>query len=141
MISFCSPDPVLNEFGVDVELTGTDQIFIRDDFYGIDDHNNHGILVNGGCHIWFRPKEKVVKLAQYSELIRVIEMVKEGNPSMELGPNDFNTRIYEFEELYGPNSRDHLLKSDIDYLKFDESKNSDITDEENDDEDENELPF
>jgi len=92
-IFYCTPDFEMNEFGEDYFITGTDQIFIKDDYYDEDDDGNYAILVNGGWSIWFRPNEKVVRLAHYSKLIRVIEMVKEGNPDMAVGPNDSLTLI------------------------------------------------
>lgn len=111
-------DPELNEVGDHYELTGTDQIFIMDDIYGWDDIDDmeedddidldipppiaedahYGILVNGGWTIWFGQEEKVVRLGHYTDLIRVIEMVKEGNPEMDLGPNDINTKIENLKE-------------------------------------------
>ncbi len=96
-IFYCTPDFGLNEFGADYFITGTDQIFIKDDYYDEDDDGNYAILVNGGWNIWFKPGEKVVRLAHYSELVRVIDMVKEGNPDMILGPNDSVTIIEQMK--------------------------------------------
>lgn len=107
-IFYCTPDPELNEFGLDSDLTGTDQIFIRDDFNEYDDEDNYSILVNGGWTIWFRPDEKVVRLGHYRDLIRVIEMVKEGHPNMDLGPNDIITKIDYLRETGHIKDRDLL---------------------------------
>lgn len=94
-IFYCTPDFKLNEFGPEYVLTGTDQIFIRDDYHDEDDEGNHSILVNGGHIVWFKEGEKVVRLGHYSNLIRIIEMVKEGNSDMNLGPNDITTLIQD----------------------------------------------
>mgnify|MGYP000870928251 CR=1 FL=1 len=145
-------DPELNEVGEHYELTGTDQIFIMDDIYGWDDVDDmeidddddldipppvsedahYGILVNGGWTIWFSPDEKVVRLGHYSDLIRVIEMVKEGNPNMELGPNDIMTKIDYLKET--GHLKDVDLLANLDNTDFD--KNEDDINPENDD-----LPF
>jgi hypothetical protein len=113
-IFYCTPDSELNEFGVDFVLTGTDQIFITDDYYDEDEDGNYAILVNGGWNIWFRPDEKVVLLAHYSDLIRVIEMVKEGNPDMELGPNDMLATMDQLRADYPSFDNDLLSKLNFD---------------------------
>jgi len=92
-IFYCTPDFEMNEFGPDHFITGTDQIFIKDDDFDEDDDGNYAILVNGGWTVWFRPDEKVVRLAEYGDLIRIITMVKEGNPDMAVGPNDSGTLV------------------------------------------------
>jgi|AntRauTorckE6833_2_1112554.scaffolds.fasta_scaffold00025_74 hypothetical protein len=51
--------------GIDYDITGTDQIFIRDD-YG--DYNS--ILVNGGHSITFNDDDTVEVIGHYSKLIR-----------------------------------------------------------------------
>lgn len=134
-IFYCTPDAALNDFGVDYDLTGTDQIFIKDDYYDEDDDGNYAILVNGGWNIWFRPDEKVVRLAHYSDLVRIIDMVKEGNPNMELGPNDIITKIDQIK-ADNPSLNFNLLSSlDLDMNTF---KDDDMNDG---DEENNELPF
>ena len=130
-IFYCTPDPELNDFGPHHELTGTDQIFIRDDFNEYDDEDNYSILVNGGWTIWFKPEEKVVRLGHYSDLVRVIEMVKEGNPKMELGPNDIITKVDYLIETGHLKDIDLLANLDIDFKKNDENINLD----------DEELPF
>jgi hypothetical protein len=140
-IFYCTPNPDMNEFGEDHVLTGTDQIFIKDDYYEEDDDDNYAILVNGGWHIWFKPHEKVVRLGRYNDLVRVIEMVQEGNPEMELGPNDILTKADALRdsdpELY--DARIAGLQIDLD---LDQLKRIDEEDEEDDyNPDENELPF
>lgn len=90
-IFYCTPDFELNEFGEDFSITGTDQIFIHDDFYDIDEEDNYGVLVNGGRHIWFKPEEKVIKLGHYRDLVRILEVIKESNEDLNLGPNDIIT--------------------------------------------------
>ena len=92
-IFYCTPDFEMNEFGPDYFITGTDQIFIKDDYFDEDDDGNYAILVNGGWTVWFRPDEKVVRLAHYGDMMRIITMVKEGNPELEVGPNDSGTLI------------------------------------------------
>jgi hypothetical protein len=148
-MSYHTIDPELNEVGDHYELTGTDQIFIMDDIYGWDDDDDmeddddidldippaisedshYGILVNGGWTIWFKPDEKVVRLGNYGELIRIIDMVKLGNPKMDLGPNDIITEIEYLKET------GHLKERDL----LDELDNFDKKDENTKDEDE--LPF
>lgn len=133
-IFYCTPCYELNEFGEDWALTGTDQIFIMDDYYDEDEDDNYAVLVNGGWHVWFRPDEKVVRLGRYSELVRIIGMVEEGNPDMNLGPNDILTEIDYIQE--------HLPETRIDLLA-NLNLNDDI-DEDNDDkplENDDELPF
>ncbi|MGB4958856.1 MAG: hypothetical protein WBO36_05225, partial [Saprospiraceae bacterium] len=98
----------------DYVITGTDQIFIKDDYYEEDDEGNYGILVNGGWNIWFKPNEKVVRLAHYSKLIRILEMVKEGNPDMELGPNDSTTIIDQWASDHPEFNNDLLSNFDLD---------------------------
>lgn len=134
-IFYCTPDPEINEFGIDYGLTGTDQIFIVDDFYEEDDEGNYAVLVNGGWNIWFRPEEKVVRLAHYRELIRVIDMVKEGNPDMELGPNDIITKIDQIKEENPSFNIDLLSQFDWDRNIFDDD------DMKHDDGENDELPF
>lgn len=90
---YCTPDFDLNEFGPHYILTGTDQIFIKDDYVDEDEIGNYGIMVNGGHEVWFEPGAKVVRIGHYRDLVRVIEMVQEGNPEMNLGPSDANTII------------------------------------------------
>jgi hypothetical protein len=131
-IFYCTPDEELNEFGEDYTLTGTDQIFIKDDYYEEDDEDNHAILVNGGWHIWFRPGAQVVRLAHYRDLVRIIEMIKEGNPSLQLGPNDNITAIHDYLEIH-PEHNNLLanLKINLDdlknkYLKDDKDKDDDL---------------
>lgn len=132
-IFYCTPDFELNEFGDYFELTGTDQIFIRDDFNEYDDENNFSIIVNGGWAIWFRPEEKVVRFGHYRDLIRIIEMVKEGNPVMNLGPNDLMTKIEYLKETGHIKEKDLLGGlDDIDFKNY--KKNDDQNDED-------ELPF
>ncbi|MBK8051970.1 MAG: hypothetical protein IPK35_01485 [Saprospiraceae bacterium] len=133
-IFYCTPDEELNEFGEDYTLTGTDQIFIKDDYYDEDDDGNYAILVNGGWNIWFRPGEKVVRLGHYRKLVRVIDMIKEGNPDMALGPNDNITAIQNYLLIH-PEQNNLLEGWDIDFndLKKDEKDG----DNNNDDE----LPF
>lgn len=97
-IFYCTPNYEMNDFGPDHLLTGTDQILIRDDYHDEDDMGNYSIIVNGGYTIWFAKDEKVVRLGHYSDLIRVIEMIKEGNPDMELGPNDITTITHDLME-------------------------------------------
>jgi hypothetical protein len=133
-IFYCTPDEELNEFGEDYTLTGTDQIFIKDDYYDEDDDGNYAILVNGGWNIWFRPGEKVVRLAQYSELVRVIDMVKEGNPDMALGPNDNITAIQDYLLIH-PEQNNLLEDLDIDFDDLGKDKTDD--DQENNED----LPF
>ena len=113
-IFYCTPDPDINDFGPLYELTGTDQIFIRDDFNEYDDDDNYSILINGGGILWFKPDEHVVRLGHYSDLIRIIEMVKEGNPSMELGPNDMMTKIDYLKETGHIKEVDLLANLDLD---------------------------
>ncbi|MFZ1560298.1 MAG: hypothetical protein WAT37_10265 [Saprospiraceae bacterium] len=62
--------------------SGTDQIFIRYDYY--DEDGNDTILVNGSWTIWLLPDKKVVHLVHYSELIRIMKKVKEGKPEMKI---------------------------------------------------------
>lgn len=125
-IFYCTPDPDLNEFGDHFDLTGTDQIFIRDDFNEYDDEDNYSILVNGGWTIWFKHGEQVVRLGHYSDFIRVIEMVKEGNPNMELGPNDIMTKIEYLKETGHLKDLDLLANRDnIDFDNNPENKNPD----------------
>lgn len=107
-IFYCTPNPDLNEFGPYYETSGTDQIFIRDDHYGQDENDNMGVAINGGHVVWFAPGEKVVRLGHYGKLIRVLEMVKLGNPEMEVGPNDFRTIFNKFSEEYPDQARDIL---------------------------------
>ena len=92
-IFYCTPDFEMNEFGPQYLITGTDQIFIRDDYFDEDEEGNHSVVVNGGHIIWFKKDEKIVKLGHYSNLVRIMEMVKEGNRDMNLGPNDIHTLI------------------------------------------------
>ena len=116
-IFYCTPSPELNEFGPYFETSGTDQIFIRDDYYDHDEDDNYAIAVNGGQVIWFLPKEKVVRLAHYGDLMRIMEMVKKGNPNMAVGPNDFMTKLNDFLEA-NPEQADNLLNDfDIDLDK------------------------
>lgn len=122
-IFYCTPDYELNEFGVHCDLTGTDQIFIRDDFNEYDDDDNYSIIVNGGWTIWFRPEEKVVRLGHYSELIRIIHMVKEGNPSMALGPHDIMTNVDDLKEA--GHIKDVDLPSLLDDIESEEPSKSD----------------
>ena len=90
------------------------KFFIRDDYYDHDDDDNYAIAVNGGQVIWFLPKEKVVRLAHYGDLMRIMEMVKKGNPNMAVGPNDFMTKLNDFLEA-NPEQADNLLNDfDID---------------------------
>ena len=117
-IFYCTPCSELNEHGPHFELSGTDQIFIRDDYYDHDEDNNYGIAVNGGNVIWFKPKEKVVRLAHYGDLIRIMEMVQKGNPDMEVGPNDFMTKLNDYLEA-NPEQADNLFNDfDLD-INFD----------------------
>ncbi|MBK9567304.1 MAG: hypothetical protein IPO37_19685 [Saprospiraceae bacterium] len=131
-IFYCTPDFEMNEFGEDYFITGTDQIFIKDDYYDEDDDGNYAILVNGGWHVWFRPDEKVVRLAHYSKLIRVIDMVKEGNPDMSIGPNDSTTIINHLQAEHPEFNIDLLSGLDIN-LEFD--------DEDKQNPEDDELPF
>ncbi len=62
--------------------SGTDQIFIRYDYY--DEDGNDTILINGSWTIWLLPDKKVVLLVHYSELIRIMKKVKEGKPEMKI---------------------------------------------------------
>lgn len=62
--------------------SGTDQIFIRYDYY--DEDGNDAILINGSWNIWLLPDKKVVHLTHYRELTRFMKKVKEGNPETEI---------------------------------------------------------
>lgn len=104
-IFYCTPNPGLNDFGPFYETSGTDQIFIRDDYYDHDEDENYGVAINGGYVIWFAPEEKVVRLAHYGDLIRVLDMVKMGNPQMQVGPNDFTTLFSKFIMEYPDQAR------------------------------------
>ena len=88
-------------------------------------------MVNGGWTIWFRPEEKVVRLGHYSDLIRVIEMVKESNPKMELGPNDIITKVDHLIETGHLKNVDLLANlGNIDWKKNDEiDENINLDDE------------
>ena len=131
-IFYCTPDFDLNEFGPEYLIMGTDQIFIRDDFNEEDDEGNYSILVNGGWTIWFVPDAKVVRLAHYSDLLRVIDMVKLGNPDMPVGANDSNTLIEEYFEMFPEQQKSPLDDLDINLDDFkDKPKNID----------DDELPF
>ena len=134
-IFYCTPNQELNEFGPDALITGTDQILIMDDEY---DEGNRGILVNGGRTVWFKANEKVVRLAHYGDMIRVIEMVKEGNPDMAVGPNDNGTLIDDFITDF-PDMQIDLL-AELDALSDDKESDKD-NDKEIDDEDLSDLPF
>ncbi len=131
-IFYCTPDFDMNEFGQDFAITGTDHLFIRDDYYDEDDNGNYAILVNGGWNIWFKPDEKVVRLAHYRNLIRIIDMVKEGNPDMELGPNDSITIIDKMVADHPELNKDLLSKLDLD-IDFKDDDESGPNDDE--------LPF
>jgi hypothetical protein len=150
-IFYCTPDEEMNEFGEDYTLTGTDQIFIKDDYYEEDDDDNHAILVNGGWHIWFKPGDKVVRLGKYNDFIRIINMVKQGHPDMELGPNDNIGAIHDFLEVHPEynvdllaalkNKRDNEdgeIKKLLENLDKDEDEDEDEDDSNKDDD---ELPF
>ncbi len=131
-IFYCTPDFDLNEFGPEYLITGTDQIFIRDDFNEEDDEGNYSILVNGGWTIWFVPDATVVRLAHYRDLLRIIDMVKLGNPEMPIGANDSTTILSEYFETFPEQQRSPLDDLDINPEDFkDKSKNKD----------EDEMPF
>lgn len=140
-IFYCTPDPELNEFGIDAALTGTDQILIRDDYYDEDDDGNYGILVNGGRSVWFRPNEKVVVLAHYGELLRIIDMVKEGHPDMQLGENDINGMLHDFYEVHPELQPDLLAGLDLPEHLLRGSDDEQNEDDAEEDIDEDELPF
>jgi hypothetical protein len=114
-VFYCTPNPEINDFGPNFIITGTDQIFIRDDHYDNLEDGTHAVVVNGGYIIWFRPEENVIVLTHYSELLRVFDMVKEGNPQLNVGENDFNTllseRLENGEKIISP--LDILMNSDI----------------------------
>ena len=132
-IFYCTPCYELNEFGEDFALTGTDQIFIMDDYYEEDDDDNYAILVNGGWHIWFKPGEKVMRLGKYRKLIRIIEMVQEGNPEIDLGPNDIFT---EMDYI-----KNYLPEMDTDPLsRLNSNDDTEFPPKKRDEEDHN-LPF
>ncbi len=137
-IFYCTPDFDLNEFGENYLITGTDQIFIKDDDEDDEDEDgNFGVLVNGGGSVWFTEDDKVIRLAHYRDLVRIIAMVKEGNPEMQVGPNDSQTIIEKLKEDNPDFGRDLLKDLDIDLDKL-------IKDEENknfDDLDDDDLPF
>ncbi len=94
-VFYCTPNPEMNVFGPNFMITGTDQIFIRDDHYDNLEDGTHAVVVNGGYIIWFKPDEHVVVLTHYSELLRILDMVKEGNPQLNVGANDFHTLLSE----------------------------------------------
>lgn len=58
--------------GRDYDLTGTDCIFIRDDFGAYED----SVLVNGGHHIFFKEEDKVFVIGHYSKLLKSTECLK-----------------------------------------------------------------
>lgn len=120
-IFYCTPNFDLNEFGPAFLITGTDQIFITDDFNDSDDLGNTSVIVNGGHVIWFTENEKVVKIGHYRDFIRVIEMIKIGNPEMAIGPNDSGTLI---DELMAANPQfKNTLLDDLDIeFKVDEEE-------------------
>ena len=135
-IFYCTPCYELNEFGEDFALTGTDQIFIMDDYYEEDDDDNYAVLVNGGWRIWFKPGEKVVRLGHYRNLIRIIEMVEEGNPEMDLGPNDIMTELELIKEVVPELDVDLLSRLN---LKKDSKEDSENPLKKKDEDDQ--LPF
>lgn len=141
-IFYCTPNQELNEFGPDAFITGTDQILIMDDS-DEDDEGNYGVLVNGGRTVWFKTGQKVVRLAHYRDMMRVIEMVQEGNPDMEVGPNDSGTLIENMIAEY-PDMQVDLLAGLGDDLFDDKESDNDKesnNDKEIDDEDLSDLPF
>ena len=94
-VFYCTPSPKYNEYGPNFLVTGTDQIFIKDDDFGTHEDGVHSVVVNGGHIIWFEPEDQVIVLTHYSELLRVLDMVKEGNPNLNIGANDFHTLLDE----------------------------------------------
>lgn len=152
-IFYCTPDVELNEFGEDVFITGSDQIFIVDDHSGEDEDGNYEILVNGGWTIVFKPNQKVVRLAHYQDILRILDMVKLGHPDMDLGANDSNTIVEEFLKDHPEMEIDLLAEIDInEKLSRMSNKKTDIDedyidedyedeDDDHDKDDQIELPF
>lgn len=140
-IFYCNPNPEMNDFGPSAIVTGTDQIFIMDDLYDDNEESgDHSIVVNGGYVIWFTAEEKVVRLAHYSDLIKVIEMVQLGNPDMQIGPNDANTLIDGMIEEDPTFRVDLLAGFDLNQHITDEDE-EDHDGEKDEDEEDNGLPF
>lgn len=84
---------------------------------------HYGILVNRGWTIWFRQDEKVVRLGHYTDLRRVIDMVKLGNPHMDLGPHDIMTNVDDLKEA--GHIKDVDLPSLLDDIESEEPSKSD----------------
>lgn len=135
-IFYCTPDFDMNEFGQDVLITGSDQIFIMDDLDDEDECGNYSILVNGGWTITFKSGQKVVRLAHYRDILRVLEMVKLGEPDMQVGENDSTTLIHEFME-----DNPHMKFDLLDGMDLNIEGAGDEDEEAGRDEEDEDLPF
>tara|TARA_R110000824_G_scaffold6935_7_gene31802 strand:+ start:479 stop:784 length:306 start_codon:yes stop_codon:yes gene_type:complete len=67
--------------GEDHDLTGADMILIADDCSEL--HNNM-IMVNGGFNVYVEPKQKVIRIAHYSELIDLRDSFKKSKSKIKI---------------------------------------------------------